>query len=140
MIEEPDLAAQPQTPLPLWIFQALGIRYTLLLPLLGILAVVLAVIALWKFKSPVLVPILIVVVPLPMYYGAIGIIDGLVASWQVIEASGMTPKPSDFAYGTAMSLVSLQVGLILSLPAYAIATLGLVYRALRPTEVLNSVP
>lgn len=119
---------------PLWLFRAMGIRYTLWLPLFTVLAFVLAVLAIWKFKTPYLTAILFAVVPLPIYIGAVGVIDGLVSSWQVIGLSGATPRGSELADGAAVSLVTLQVGLILAIPLYLLAVSTLCYQAFRHSE------
>jgi hypothetical protein len=118
----------------LWLFRAMGIRYTIWLPFFTVLAFVLALLAVMKFKPPYLTATLLAVVPLPIYIGAVGVIDGLVASFQVIALSGATPRSSDVADGAAMSLVTLQVGLILALPLYLMGTFALCYRAFRHAE------
>lgn len=128
MEEELDFGP-PQQSLLVWLFRALGIRYSFLIPFYALLAFVLAALAIWKFKTPYLTAVLLVVVPLPFYCGAIGTIDGLVASMQVISLASMTPKPSEYADGAAMSLVSAQVGLVLSLPLYVIAVVSLCLRS-----------
>lgn len=128
MDEELDFMP-PQQSLLVWLFRALGIRYSFLIPFYALLAFVLAALAIWKFKTPYLTAVLLAVVPLPFYCGAIGSIDGLVASLQVISLSGATPKMSEVADGAAMSLVSAQVGLVLSLPLYVIAVLALCLRS-----------
>lgn len=63
-----------------WIFMALGLKYTLLLPLAA--------------------------------------------------ATTSQPKPSELAEGTSMALVAPMVGMLLMIPAYALATLGLIVRSL----------
>ena len=119
----------PEQPLFVWLFRALGIRYSFLLPFYALLAFVLAALAIWKFKTPYLTAVLMAVVPLPFYCGAIGTIDGLVASLQVISLSGATPKMTEMADGAALSLVSAQAGLILSLPLYVIGVVALCLRS-----------
>ncbi len=113
-----------------WFFHALGLHFAVVLPLLGVLAFVLAGIAIRKFKAPALTAILVVVVPLPLYYGAVGMVDGIISSMMVISNTDSVIRSTDLAEGGAMSLVSLQVGLILSLPAYILAVIALIYRAL----------
>lgn len=124
----------PEQSMFLWLFRALGIRYTIWLPVVTVLALVLAVLAIWKFKTPALTAALLAVVPLPLLLGAIGSIDGLVACFQIIMISSATPRASEFADGGAMSLVSMQVGLILSVPLYLLALVALCYRAFAHRE------
>lgn len=119
----------PEQPMIVWLFRALGIRYTFLLPAVTVLALLLAVLAIWKFKTPTLTALLLAGVPLPLLLGAFGSIDGLMASFQIIMISSATPRASEVAEGGAMSLVSMQVGLILSLPLYLLALTALCYRA-----------
>jgi hypothetical protein len=126
---EAELAAPTRETILVWVYHSLGIRYTLLFPLLLLLGLFLAILAAAKFKTPHLTAVLLIVVPLPIYYGFIGTIDGLLASWQVISSSGITPKSNELSEGAAMSLVSMQVGLILSLPLYFFALFTLCYRA-----------
>jgi hypothetical protein len=128
MEEELEFIPQQQSPL-VWLFRALGIRYSVLIPFYALLAFVLAAIAIGKFKTPYLTAVLLAVVPLPFYCGAIGVIDGFAASLSVISISGASPKPSEIADGAALSLVSAQVGLILTLPLYIIAVVALCLRA-----------
>jgi hypothetical protein len=129
---------RPEQSMLVWLFRALGIRYTLWLPVVTVLALVLAVLAIWKFKTPALTAVLLAVVPLPLLLGAIGSIDGLIASYQVIVLSNVTPRASEFADGGAMSLVSMQVGLILSLPLYLLALIALCYRAFTYREAASN--
>jgi hypothetical protein len=126
----------PQLSFLAWLFRSLGLRYRLLLPFLAVVALVLAALAIWKFKTPALTAVLLVVVPLPLFYGAISFFDGLISAYQIIMLSSVTPKPSEFADATAASIVGVQVGAILSLPVYFLATFALCYRALTHSEAI----
>ena len=57
--EPPEM--QQQSPL-MWLFRALGFRYSVFLPFIALLAFTLAVIAIWRFKTPVLTALLLAVV------------------------------------------------------------------------------
>ena len=133
---------RPEKPFVIWLFQAMGIRYTLWLPMFTMLAFVLAILAIWKFKTPYLTPLLLAVVPMPIFIGAVGVIDGLVARWQVVALGGATPRASEMADGAAMSLVTLQVGLFLAMPVYLLAVVALCFRAFaqRETEPASQEP
>lgn len=133
-MEEPLDFTPSEPSFIVWLMMAMGIRFTLWLPLVTILAFVLALIAILRFKTPYLTAILLAVVPLPIYVGTLGVIDGMVSSFQVIALSSVTPQSSEFAIGAGMSLVTLQVGLILALPLYLMGTLDLCYRAFRHAE------
>jgi hypothetical protein len=134
MEEHLDLPLEVERPFIVWLFQALGLRYTIFLPFIALLAFILAAIAVWRFKTPLLTALLLVVVPLPFFYGAMATIDGLMASWQVVTMSGAAPKPSELAEGGAMSLLSMQVGLVLSLPVYILSAIALAFRAFSHSE------
>jgi hypothetical protein len=133
--EPPEM--QQMSPLA-WLLRALGFRYTVFLPFIAILALVLAIIAIGRFKTPVLTALLLAVVPLPLFYGAMAMIDGMMASMQVIMLSEALVKPSELAEGGSLSLVSLQVGLVLSLPVYVLSVVALAYRALTHAEVTHA--
>ena len=134
MEEQFEAAEFPQQSPLVWLFRALGMRYTIFLPFITLLALVLAMIAVMRFKTPALTALLLAVVPLPLFYGAMATIDGLLASWQVIGMSSVNPKPSELADGGAMSLVSMQVGLILTLPVYVLAIVALIQRSFSHSE------
>jgi len=140
MDEHIDLPPEPQHSFVIWLFRSLGIRYTVFLPFIALLAFVLAIIAVSRFKTPVLTALLLAVVPLPFFYGAMSTIDGMMASMQVISISGAVVKPSELAEGSAMCFVSLQVGLVLMLPTYLLAVGALAYRAFTGSEASVSSP
>jgi hypothetical protein len=129
--EPPEI--EQHSPL-VWLLKALGFRYVVFLPFITLLALVLAIIAIGRFKTPVLTALLLAVVPLPLFYGAMATIDGMTASMQAVMISGAIVKPSNLAEGGALSLVSLQVGLVLSLLVYLLAVTALAYRALTHSE------
>ncbi|MDX1945783.1 MAG: MotA/TolQ/ExbB proton channel family protein [Pirellulaceae bacterium] len=114
----------------MWFFSALGMKYTLLLPLAGFVAFLIVAFLLWKGKGPAMIGAIVLVVPAPVYLGVLGVVEGMMASFQVIAMSSTAPKPSEIAEGISMSLVSAMVGLVLTIPAYILATLGLVVRSL----------
>lgn len=135
--EPPEM--RQQSPL-IWLFRSLGIRYSVFLPFVALLALALAIIAIGRFKTPVLTALLLAIVPLPLFYGFMAMIDGMLMSMQVISTSDADVRPSEFADGGAMSVVSLQVGLVLSLPVYVLAIVALAYRALSHTEANRPLP
>ena len=114
----------------MWFLSALGVKYTLLLPLAGFVAFLVVAFLLWKGKGPAMVGALLLVVPAPIFLGVMGVVEGLIAMYQVIGMSSVTPKPSEIAEGISMSLVAAMVGLVLAMPAYFLATFGLIVRSL----------
>jgi hypothetical protein len=98
----------------------------------ALLSINIALIALWRFNTPQAVGVLVAVVPLPLVFGMFGFGtggDSLYASIQVITLAGVYPASDDLAEGGAIALAAVLIGLTLSLPAYLVAVIGLVYRA-----------
>ncbi len=112
-----------------FLFQALGFRYAVLLPAVGILAFVFVLVLVIRGKGPALTGALLFLVPLPVLVGLFAAVDGMVASFQVIAMSNTAPKPSEYAMGISMSLVSVYLGFLLAVPSYILATCGLIARA-----------
>lgn len=114
----------------LFLINALGIRYAFLLPAAALVAFIVVLILVLRGKGPELVGALIFIVPLPVLVGILGTVDGMLASYQVIAMSDLAPKPSEVAQGISMSLVSAWIGLMLAVPGYLLAAVGLAVRAL----------
>lgn len=113
-----------------WIFMALGLKYTLLLPLAAFVAFVLTLVILLRGRGPMAAAALIFIVPMPFVIGIYGAIEGQIAVYQVIAATAVQPKPSELAEGTSMALATPMVGMLLMVPAYLLATAGLIVRSL----------
>lgn len=113
-----------------FLYSALGIKYTLLLPLAGLAAFVVTLIVVIRGKGSLAGVTLLFIVPAPFFIGLYGALEGTVASYQVIAASAVQPKPSELAQGISMALVTPMIGLLLMVPAYATATIGLLVRSL----------
>jgi glucose-6-phosphate-specific signal transduction histidine kinase len=101
---------QPQSMLHFY-QQALGTKYLIWLPLTAIIGFVLTLLAVVKWRGSVSVALLILAVPMPIVAGLYGYFDGMLASFQIIAMSTTQPKPSEWAQGEAMALVSVLVGL-----------------------------
>lgn len=126
----------PQESLLIWYFKALGIRYAFLLPLVALicLALVVLVAVVWKHHS--LTALLALLIPLPVYFGIVGCIDGLAASFQVLAHSTTVPHMNELAAGGSMSLATVQVGMYLALPTFLLAIAILLWRSLTEKEVV----
>ncbi|HEX3870567.1 MAG TPA: hypothetical protein VHV77_09035 [Pirellulales bacterium] len=114
---------QPQSMLHFY-QQALGTKYLIWLPLTAIIGFVLTLLAVVKWRGSVSVALLILAVPMPIVAGLYGYFDGMLASFQIIAMSTTQPKPSEWAQGEAMALVSVLVGCWLSVPLFVIAVIG----------------
>jgi hypothetical protein len=114
---------QPQSMLHFY-QQALGTKYLIWLPLTAIIGFVLTLLAVVKWRGSVSVALLILAVPMPIVAGLYGYFDGMLASFQIIAMSTTQPKPSEWAQGEAMALVSVLVGCWLSVPSFLVAVIG----------------
>lgn len=113
-----------------WFFAALGWKYTLLLPLVGLLAFALTLVLVIRGKGPAQTGALLFIVPLPVIVGMFGVLEGLMSSLQVLAMSETSPRPGILAEGISMSLVTAIVGFLLAAPSYFVATGGLALHAL----------
>lgn len=122
-------------------FGALGMRYTILLPLAALVSFVLVLVVVLRGRGHWATAALVLLVPLPFYVGIMGVIDGMIASFQAIAMSDTAPKPSAMAQGVSMALISAMVGLFLSVPGYLLAVVGSFVRSLARDELpSHSVP
>lgn len=126
------VAPVAQTSYLLWLYRALGVRFAFLLPAAALLSFVLVLLVLLKGKDRTIGPCLVLIVPLPFLVGIYALFDGLVASFQVISASQLAPKPTEIYEGLAMSFVAPYLGMFLTLPGYCAAVIGLLIRTLGP--------
>lgn len=126
---EMDMVPAPQSKLK-WLFNALGVEYSLLLPLAALLAFVLTLILVIRGRGPLATAALVFAVPLPFMVGVYGFFDGMVASFIVIAQSTVSPKPSEYAAGISTALVTPLVGMFLMAPSYLLALFGSLIRAM----------
>lgn len=128
MHDEPMMPHAPESYL-MFLFRAMGIRYTVLLPAAAMLTFVLVLVLVLRGKGSTLPGALFFIVPLPLLIGCIGVVEGLLSSFQVIAASSSSPKPSEWAQGFSMMLVTGWIGALLTIPSYLVATIGLIARS-----------
>jgi hypothetical protein len=114
----------------MFFFHALGIKYSLLLPLAGLIVFIVVLVLVIKGKGTALPAALLLLVPLPLLIGIAGVVEGLMASLMVISSSDTVPKASAVAEGLSMSLVTAWVGLWMMAPSYLLATIGMCVRSL----------
>ena len=113
-----------------FIFGALGYQYTLLLPLAALVSFTLVLVLILRGKGSFLPTALMLIVPLPVLVGLMGVVDGISATFQEIAMSSAAPKPSELARGIGMSLVTAWVGIWLAIPGFLLAATGSFIRAL----------
>jgi hypothetical protein len=104
---------------------------------IGILSFGIATVASLKLKTAHFVPILVIIGPLPLYVGIVGLYPNAEVIWaslKIIEISGITPTTAELAAGGATALMPVMIGLLLSLQTYLLAVVVLCYRAFRHRE------
>jgi hypothetical protein len=122
--------APTQQSLLQFVFEALGIRYTILLPLVALICFFLVVVVVIRGKGGMAAVALLLLVHAPILIGIFAALDGLIASYTVIGMSMTTPHPAQVATGISTSLVAPVVAMLLTAPSYAVATLGACIRCL----------
>ncbi|WP_425618563.1 hypothetical protein NA78x_002272 [Anatilimnocola sp. NA78] len=128
----------PNTPKPwwLWSFQALGIRYTFLLPVVAAISLVLILVVCLRCRNQSLTALLAVLIPIPVFVGLVSVVDGIVSSFQ-----GITHPTAEYlAEGMALSLFGLKVSMWLALPGFLLATGILVCRSLTDKPDSKELP
>lgn len=135
-----DVAADPTATGISWYFRSLGPGYSLLLPLIMLVSFTLVAWVCFRCRNGSLTALLALLVPLPLFFGIVCMLNGYVSSYQVIALAGLTLKPEELAEATAMSLFGVKVSLWLSLPGFLLATSMMVYRALTASPELLEPP
>jgi hypothetical protein len=125
-----DFAPPERHSLLSWLFMALGWRYSLLLPLAAVFAFVVVLLMVVRGRGPAMAGAILLVAPLPLLVGIVGMAEGILSIQLVISGAGIDPKPSALAEGIGMSFVSVWIGLFFSIPSYLAAAIGLVIRSL----------
>jgi hypothetical protein len=114
----------------MYLYSALGIRYSMLLPLTALVALGLTLVLVIKGRGPALSAALMLIVPLPLYVGLYAWIEGLHSGYQLVAMSAVTPKASMLLEVEAMAFVSAWIGAMLTIPAFLAAAIGSLVRAL----------
>ena len=127
---ELDAVAEPQSLLS-WAFMGLGPIYLTLLLLAALSSFVLALIIVTRGKGGMASTALLFIIPLPFLIGIFATLQGSIHSFTIIAMSEAAPKPAEIAQGISLALVAPLVGLLLMVPAYAVAVLGSLVRSLR---------
>jgi len=128
----PDFAEEPprRESMLLFSFNALGWRYTLAIPFFAFLAFVLALILVIRGRTWATGPATLMVVAMPMLVGVFAWIEGLMVGYLTFASSPVITRSNDLYAGYAASIVPPMVALLLSVPAYLVALVGLFLRAM----------
>lgn len=114
----------------MWVLTTLGMN-AILLPLCAGLAFVLTLLLVLRGKGPLTGTALLFIVPAPLLLGFWGALKGAIASFSVIAMSDVSLKPAEVAGGVAEALLLPTAGLLLTVPSYLLAVIGLFVRSLQ---------
>ena len=112
-------------------YSALGLRYSVMLPLAALVSFALVLLIVIRGRGPLASAALLISLSLPLLVGLHGALDGLIAAFTVIASSNKQPKPSEIAQGWSMALVAPLLGMMLVGPSLLTALVGSVVRSLR---------
>lgn len=126
---EDDHSAPHRQSMLMWYLNALGWRYGLGLPLLGLIAFVLSLLLVIR-GGQYAGPALIFVVSMPFLFGVLGVVDGMIMTLTTLSHTETAPRPSEVAEGISLSLVAANFGLFMMAPSFLVATAGLFIRTM----------
>jgi hypothetical protein len=114
-----------------WLFEGIGLPYSLLLPAAALVTFILVIILLRRGRGVELVGALLFVVPMPIFVGCLRIVYDMIEAMQIIAISD-SPKLGEVVYAASAGLATFWYAMILILPSYLLALGGLFLRAIRP--------
>ena len=123
-----------QQSLLMWYVSALGFKYALLLPVAGLFSLLATLLIVIRGRGPFVAGGLMLAVAAPIFIGLMGTVEGAVSAYRIIAMSSITPKPAEMAEGMSMALATLQVGVFLAIPSFALAALGSLVRSLTASD------
>ncbi len=112
-----------------WLFTQLGLKYSILLPLSGLLCFVLALVIVRRGEGPMAAAALVLIVHVPLLIGLYATVDGLMQTCTFMH--GAAPRSTDLLTGIHTSLVASKVALLLMIPGYTTAAIGALLRGTR---------
>lgn len=113
-----------------WIIDVLGID-VILLPCLALGAFLFILVLLLRGKGPAMVGAILLLVPMPICWGVFSTTKAIVFASATIALSEVELKQSEVWGGLAESLLGLLVAILLSVPSFLLALVGLTIRALK---------
>jgi hypothetical protein len=111
-----------------WMLESTGPFYSFALPALGLLVFIGVCLVVFYSRRPSVIAAFVVFLPAPLLLGIFGTVTGVARTFSVISMGGGTPDPNRLAEGIAAALLTTQVGLLVSLPAYVVFAIGLFLR------------
>jgi hypothetical protein len=113
-----------------WMLSVLGFDIALLLVAAAI-AFAVVLVMLHRGKGPAMVGAILLVIPLPLYFALWRALGGVVVSGSAIAVAETAPKPHEVFGGIAEMALFMRMGLMLTIPSFLLATIGLAVRALQ---------
>ena len=110
--------------------RSMGAMYGFPLPAAAFFSFVLVLLVVIRGRGPTVGPALVLLVPMPVYLGLLGTLDGLLAAGRIMEQSGVEPELWALGGAGASSLVTLVVGTMLTIPAFLTGAIGAFVRAM----------
>ena len=114
-----------------WMIDAAGPFNIFLLVGLGFALFIGACAVVMLSRRPALVATYLVLLPVPLLAGILVVLNSNIASMSVIAAGPVTLTGAEIAQGIGESLIVLFVSLWVTLPAYFVLSVGLMFRAYR---------
>lgn len=113
----------------IWFIGAMGWRYFLTLPASALCSFLLVALLLAKGKGSHLGAAMVFIVAIPFLIGLCAMLDSLITVYMVLAGSTVAPRYDQLAHGISISLVAPITALVLMVPSYLLATIGLTIRA-----------
>ncbi len=113
-----------------WAFMSLGWFYTLLFLVVGLGLFLGAVVVVIAARRPAVIAAYLPFLALPLLLGVWATAEGMIRSWAVIAYSTTTPSPSEMAQGYSTALFSILAGVMATMPALMVTSIGLFLRTM----------
>ena len=123
---DPDYAQQSMLS---WVLSALGSTYTILLPLSALISFIAVLVLVFRGKTPMAVAAILLCVLAPSMIGLFAFLQGTIYAYYEIANGGATPEMPKVVEANATSLVPPFAALFMSIPTYAVATIGTFFRS-----------
>jgi len=114
-----------------WIVEALGLGYCLLLVLAGVCSFVMTLLIVRRGKGDMSGVSLLLCIGLPLLVGLLATVHVMIKSMTPIAMRAEGDATPEMAAAITMSLFPLLLGILLMIPGYLVATIGLFRRSIR---------
>ena len=114
----------------MWMLETLGI-FGLLMVVAGVVAFALSLLIVTRGRGALAGAALVFIVPMPLMVALFAVFRSAISMFSVVAMSDVQLKASEVAGGIAECLFTPIVGLVVTIPAYMVAMIGLIVRSLR---------